>query len=67
MGQDNLGPTCNLPVNKLVADFDPVAIDSYGTGLLGKEWREIDHLVDVDGELGQAEPITEITAESYIW
>jgi uncharacterized protein (DUF362 family) len=55
------GPTCNPPVNKLVAGFDPVAIDSYGAGLLGKDWQGIGHLVDVDGELGQAEPITEIT------
>jgi hypothetical protein len=58
------GPTCNPPVNKLATGFDPVAIDSYGAGLLGKNWREIDHIAKVDGELGLAEPITEITVES---
>ena len=54
------GPSCNPPVNKLVAGFDPVAIDSYGTTLLGMNWHEIGHIADVDGELGQAEPITEV-------
>lgn len=57
------GPTCDPPVNKLVAGFDPVAIDSYGAGLLGKDWRDIGHIAKVDGELGQAEPITEIIVE----
>ncbi len=57
------GATCNPPVNKLLAGFDPVAIDSYGAGLLGKDWRKIGHLAEVDGELGQAEPITEIIVE----
>ncbi|WP_339137264.1 MAG: DUF362 domain-containing protein [Candidatus Electrothrix sp. GW3-4] len=56
------GPICDPPVNKLVAGFDPVAIDSYGAALLGKDWRKIGHLTDTDGELGQAEPITAIKA-----
>ncbi|MCI5140154.1 MAG: DUF362 domain-containing protein [Candidatus Electrothrix sp. ATG1] len=56
------GPPCDPPVNKLVAGFDSVAIDSYGAALLGKDWRKIGHIAGVDGELGQAEPITEIAA-----
>ncbi|MCI5148397.1 MAG: DUF362 domain-containing protein, partial [Candidatus Electrothrix sp. MAN1_4] len=57
------GPSCDPPVNKLAAGFDPVAIDSYGAGLLRKDWRKIDHIVRVNGELGQAEPITEIMVD----
>ncbi|MCI5128469.1 MAG: DUF362 domain-containing protein [Candidatus Electrothrix sp. AS4_5] len=57
------GPICDPPVNRLIAGFDPVAIDSYGAGLLGKDWQTVGHIVNVDGELGQAEPITEITVD----
>ncbi|MCI5139915.1 MAG: DUF362 domain-containing protein, partial [Candidatus Electrothrix sp. AR1] len=60
------GPTCNPPVKKLVAGFDPVAMDSYGAALLGKDWQSIGHIADVDGELGQAAPITEIEATNKI-
>ncbi|MCI5123924.1 MAG: DUF362 domain-containing protein, partial [Candidatus Electrothrix sp. AR5] len=54
------GPICDPPVNKLIAGFDPVALDSYGAALLGKDWQHIGHIADMDGELGQATPITEI-------
>lgn len=54
------GPTCDPPINKLVAGFDPVAIDSYGAALLGKDWRRIGHIADVDGELGCADPLNMI-------
>ncbi|MCI5224972.1 MAG: hypothetical protein D3924_20470 [Candidatus Electrothrix sp. AR4] len=54
------GPTCHPPVNRLAVGFDPVAVDSYGAALLGIDWRDIDHIADVDQELGQAEPLTEI-------
>jgi len=52
------GPTCVPPVNRLAAAYDPVAIDAYGTSLLRKNWQEIGHIHMVDGELGQAAPLT---------
>ena len=52
------GPPCNPPINQLVAAYDPVSIDAYGTGLLHRKWQEIDHIQMVDGELGQADPLT---------
>ncbi len=55
------GRTCEPPVNKLVAGFDPVAIDSYGAGLLGKNWQDIGHIRSVHQELGLAEPLNEIS------
>jgi len=51
------GPTCDPPVNKLAAGYDPVAIDSYGTGLLRKNWKDIGHIRSLHGELGTAEPL----------
>ena len=58
MAQAHLwGPTCNPPVNRLVAAYDPVAIDAYGTSLLRKKWKDIGHIQTVDGELGQASPL----------
>ncbi|RWX43869.1 hypothetical protein H206_02363 [Candidatus Electrothrix aarhusensis] len=44
----------------------PVAIDSYGAALLGKDWQRIGHIADVDGELGQAAPIAEIETTNKI-
>lgn len=49
------GPQCSPPVAKLAASSDPVAIDSYGASLLGKSWRDVDHIVMADGKLGNAE------------
>lgn len=51
------GPTCNPPQNKLVAGFDPVAVDAYGAKLLQKDWRTIGHIKTAHGELGIAEPL----------
>lgn len=51
------GPTCNPPHRKLVAANDPVAIDVYGAGLLGRDWHQIGHLAKAHGELGFAEPL----------
>lgn len=48
------GPTCDPPVNKLVAGFDPVAVDAMGSELLGFSWREIEHIRLADGVLGNA-------------
>ncbi|MCI5122788.1 MAG: DUF362 domain-containing protein, partial [Candidatus Electrothrix sp. AUS4] len=50
------------PVNRLVAGYDPVAIDSYGASLLGKDWQDVGHIAEVNGELGQAMPLTVIKA-----
>lgn len=56
------GPLCDPPVNRLAAGYDPVAIDAYGTGLLHRDWAEIGHIKMLDGELGQAAPLTVIEA-----
>ncbi len=48
------GPTCDPPVNRIVAGFDPVAVDAAGAGLLGFDWRTIDHIRLADGVLGSA-------------
>jgi len=59
MAQAHLrGPTCNPPVNRLAASTDPVAIDSYGATLLGRDWRTIDHIRLAHGVLGDGEKIT---------
>lgn len=57
------GPTCDPPPNKLIAGFDPVAVDSFGTGLLGKKWQDIGHIRMAHEELGIAEPIKVIQIE----
>jgi uncharacterized protein (DUF362 family) len=51
------GPMCDPPPNLLAAGFDPVAMDSFGSGLLGREWRDIGHISMVHGELGSAGPL----------
>ncbi|MBT8347001.1 MAG: DUF362 domain-containing protein [Desulfofustis sp.] len=51
------GPTCSPPVGKIVASYDPVAVDAYGTGLLKKSWRDIGHIKMANGILGRAEPL----------
>ena len=55
------GRTCDPPVNTLAAGYDPVAMDAYGAGLLGQNWQDIGHIADVDQELGQAEPLRNIS------
>ena len=55
------GPTCNPPHRKLAAGSDPIAIDVYGAGLLGRDWHQIDHLAKGHKELGIAEPLELIT------
>jgi len=51
------GPTCDPPVNKLAAGYDPVAIHAYGTSLLNRKWRDIGHIHLVNHELGLADPL----------
>ncbi|MEN8258618.1 MAG: DUF362 domain-containing protein [Thermodesulfobacteriota bacterium] len=48
------GPTCNPPKNRLAAASDPVAIDAWGTDLLGFDWQQIGYLKMADGVLGSA-------------
>ncbi len=57
------GPTCDPTVARLAAGYDPVAIDTYGAGLLQKNWRSIGHIRSLHGELGSAEPLDVIEAE----
>jgi uncharacterized protein (DUF362 family) len=55
MAQAHLwGPQCSPAVKKLAASFDPVAIDSYGSQLLGRDWKKIGHIAMADGILGHA-------------
>lgn len=49
------GPTCDPPHKKLVAGFDPVAVDSFGAALLGLDWQSIGHIQMANGVLGQAD------------
>lgn len=51
------GPTCSPPVKKIIASYDPVAVDSYGTLLLRKSWKDIGHIWMANGILGRAEPL----------
>ena len=51
------GPTCSPPVGKIVASYDPVAVDAHGTALLKKSWRDIGHIQMANGILGRAEPL----------
>ncbi len=51
------GKWCNPPVGLLAASADPVAIDSYGSDLLGRDWRTIDHIRMADGVIGSASPL----------
>jgi len=52
------GPTCDPPVNRIAAGFDPVAIDAYGCRLLGRDWQRIGHLRRAHSILGVADPLT---------
>ena len=58
MAQAHLwGPTCEPPVQTIAASWDPVAIDAYGTSLLGKSWRDIGHIKMAHQLLGTADPL----------
>jgi uncharacterized protein (DUF362 family) len=58
MSQAHLwGPTCDPPVGKIAVSYDPVAIDSYGTSLLGRSWQDIGHIRMAHQVLGSADPL----------
>ena len=40
------GRQCSPPVNKLIAGFDPVAVDKKGAELLGFDWHNIPHIAE---------------------
>lgn len=48
------GRYCDPPVNKILASFDPVALDAIGARLLGFDWRNIGHIKMANGLLGNA-------------
>lgn len=48
------GAICNPPVRKIITGHDPVAVDAAGTCLLGRNWREVDHIRWADRVLGSA-------------
>ncbi len=49
------GPVCKPAVNRIIAGFDPVAVDAAGAGLLGLSWRDVAHIRMAHGVLGNAE------------
>lgn len=49
------GPECNPKLNTLACCADPVAIDAFGAGLLGKNWKNIGHIKLADRVIGFAE------------
>lgn len=56
MAQAHLwGPECDPPVGRISASADPVAIDSHGTRLLGRNWQDIGHIAMANNVLGMAE------------
>ena len=58
MAQAHLwGPTCEPPVGKIAAAYDPVAIDAYGAALLGRSWRDIEYIRMAHQVLGIADPL----------
>jgi uncharacterized protein (DUF362 family) len=59
------GPTCFPPLNRLAAGFDPVALDAFGTGLLGKDWRDVGHIRLAHGLLGYAEPLQILAVDGH--
>ncbi len=58
------GRTCDPPVNILAAGRDPVAMDSYGAGLLSLDWQKIGHIAQVHRELGTADPLQVISLKA---
>lgn len=51
------GRHCHPPVGRLAAGWDVVAMDSYGTSLLGRKWQDVGHIRYAHTHLGKAEPL----------
>ncbi|NOX26449.1 MAG: DUF362 domain-containing protein, partial [Deltaproteobacteria bacterium] len=51
------GPQCDPPHMTLAASRDPVAIDAYGAGVLGRDWHKIGYIAAAHNVLGRAEPL----------
>ena len=49
------GPECSPPGCKLIGGFDPVAVDAYGAGLLGVDWRNVEHIRLAHAVIGHAD------------
>lgn len=49
------GPTCDPPINRLAASYDPVAIDAYGTTLLNLDWQQVKHIQLANDVIGRGE------------
>lgn len=47
------GPRCDPPIGKMLAGFDPVAVDRQGAGLLGLDWRSIPYLQEEMGTVSR--------------
>ncbi len=54
------GPTCNPPKNRMACGYDPVAIDAWGSDLLGFGWQNIEHICMADGIIGMAKYVEEV-------
>lgn len=54
------GAHCDPPVNKLIAGFDPVAVDAFGANLLKVPWQHVGHIKMANGILGHAAHASEI-------
>ncbi|WP_291319200.1 DUF362 domain-containing protein [Desulfonatronospira sp.] len=50
------GAECSPPVQKMIAGFDPVAVDAAGAELLGLSWEDVGHIRMAHGVLGNARP-----------
>ncbi len=48
------GPVCDPPIGRLLAGFDPVAVDAAGAQLLAFPWRQVGHIKMANGVLGHA-------------
>jgi uncharacterized protein (DUF362 family) len=41
------GPECDPPIGKILAGFDPLELDRKAAGLLGLDWHDVGHLVEL--------------------
>jgi uncharacterized protein (DUF362 family) len=41
------GPECDPPIGKILAGYDPLAVDREAANLLGLDWHDVGHLVEL--------------------